>query len=63
MKLIHVKRKTKTENSYTQKMGILKTNVTRIRRYFLHIPITTLHTYRQTYYGEVKNLDECSLRA
>jgi hypothetical protein len=63
MKLIHVKRTTRIENRYTRKMGNLKTNVTRIKKYFINIPVKTIHSYRQTYYGEVKNCEECSLKA
>ncbi|MGB5654651.1 MAG: hypothetical protein WBM56_12560 [Robiginitalea sp.] len=42
-------------------MGRLSTPVTYIRRMFLGIPIETLHKYRQTYYGEVKDCSECLL--
>jgi hypothetical protein len=27
----------------------------------LGLPIKTLHKYRETYYGEVKNCDDCML--
>jgi hypothetical protein len=27
----------------------------------LGLPIKTLHKYRETYYGEVKNIDDCIL--
>ena len=61
MKIIKIKRKTKTEKRYSQKMGDLTTRVTYIKKYFLGLPITTLHKYRETYYGEVKDCDDCML--
>ncbi|MFT4683817.1 MAG: hypothetical protein ACI9M9_001340 [Flavobacteriaceae bacterium] len=61
MKIIDIKRKTKTEKRYSRKMGELTTKVTYIKRYFLGLPIKTLHKYRETYYGEVKNIDDCIL--
>ena len=61
MKLLYIKRKTRTENRFTPKMGRLITKVTYIRKYFLGLPVKTLHKYRETYYGEVKNCDDCHL--
>lgn len=61
MKIIKIKRKTKTENRYSQNMGRLITKVTYIKKYFLGLPIKTLHKYRETYYGEVKDCDDCML--
>lgn len=61
MKIINIKRKTKTEKRYSLKMGELTTKVTYIKKYFLSLPITTLHKYRETYYGEVKDCDDCLL--
>lgn len=62
MKLFKVKRKTKLENRYSQKMGRLVTSVTTIKIYLLGIiPVKTLHEYRETYYGEVKDLEDCKL--
>ncbi len=61
MKLIYIKRQTKYENRYSKKMGRLMAKVTRIQKYFLGIPIQTLHKYRETYYGEVKDCDDCHL--
>ncbi len=61
MKIIDIKRKTKTEKRYSKKMGKLTTKVTYIKKHFLGLPIKTLHKYRQTYYGEVKNCDDCIL--
>ncbi|WP_296312803.1 hypothetical protein [Winogradskyella sp. UBA3174] len=59
MKIIDIKRKTKTEKRYSKKMGELLTKVTYIKKRFLGLPIKTLHKYRETYYGEVKNCDDC----
>ena len=59
MKLIQVKRKTKLENRFAPKMGRLNARVTYIKKQFLGIPIKTLHKYRETYYGEVKDCEDC----
>ena len=59
MKLIQVGRKTKTEKRYSPKMGRLHTRVTYIRKSLLGIPFRTLHKYRETYYGEVKDCEDC----
>ncbi len=61
MFLVRVKRNTKTEKRYTKKMGILCTKVTYIKRYVLGMPVKTLHKYRATYYGAVKDCGECEL--
>lgn len=61
MKLLYIKRQTKTENRFSQKMGKLITKVTYIKKHFLGLPIQTLHKYRQTYYGEVKSCEDCHL--
>ncbi|HZW62144.1 MAG TPA: hypothetical protein VFF15_00720 [Flavobacteriaceae bacterium] len=61
MNLIQVKRKTKQEVRFTEKMGELYTNVTYIKKYILNIPVKTLHKYRETYYGEVKDCESCNL--
>jgi len=63
MKLITVKRETKNEARFTKKMGVLQTKVTYIKMLFLNIPIKTLHKYRETYYGEIKDCEECLLQA
>ena len=59
MKLIQIKRQTKTEKRFSPKMGKLYTNVTYIKKYLMQIPIKTLHKYRETYYGEVKDCEDC----
>lgn len=61
MKIIKVKRQTKLEKRYSVKMGELTTNVTYIRKYLLGLPVKTLHKYRETYYGIVKDCKDCSL--
>lgn len=40
-------------------MGLLHTKVTYIKKAFVGIPYTTVHSYRETYYGEVKACSEC----
>ncbi|MEO8932742.1 MAG: hypothetical protein ABI295_00420 [Xanthomarina sp.] len=61
MKLITVQRETKEEKRYTPKMGELVTQVTYIKKAFLNVPIKTIHKYRKTYYGEVKDCEDCNL--
>lgn len=61
MKLISIKRETKPEERYTPKMGALSTQVTYIKKQFLSIPFKTIHKYRETYYGEVKDCADCNL--
>jgi len=61
MKFISIERKTILENRFTPEMGLLYTPVTYIRKKVLGIPFETLHKYRQTYYGEVKDCSECQL--
>ena len=61
MKILQVKRKTTYEKRYTIKMGELTTKVTYIKKYLFGLPIKTLHKYRETYYGEVKDCQDCML--
>ena len=61
MKLLYVKRTRKIENRFSPKMGRLTTNVTYIKKYLLGMPINTLHKYRETYYGEIKDCKDCNL--
>ncbi|WP_299777045.1 hypothetical protein [uncultured Formosa sp.] len=63
MKLITVKRETKSEERFTPKMGVLQTKVTYIKMLFLNMPFKTLHKYRETYYGEIKDCEDCLLKA
>jgi len=61
MKILEIKRESNYEKRYTAKMGELTTRVTYIKKYFLGLPIRTLHKYRETYYGEIKDCGECQL--
>lgn len=61
IKIVTVKRKTSQENRYSKKMGRLVTNVTKVKLYFMFIPIKTFYKYRDTYYGEIKELEDCDL--
>lgn len=61
MKVIQIKRKTKTERRYSKEMGELTINVTYVKKYLLGLPVKTLHKYRETYYGLVKDCKDCSL--
>lgn len=63
MKLSKIKRETKYEKRYSVKMGELTTQVTYIKRYIMGLPIRTLHKYRETYYGEVKDCKDCEITA
>ena len=63
MKLTEIKRETKYEKRYSVKMGELTTQVTYIKRYFMGLPVRTLHKYRETYYGEVKDCKDCEISA
>ncbi len=42
-------------------MGRLTTKVTYIKKYVAGVPVKTLHKYRETYYGEVKDCEACQL--
>jgi len=61
MKLLSVKRKTKKEKRFTEDMGMMTTNVVYVKKAFLNIPYKTLHKYRETYYGKVKDCVDCNL--
>lgn len=61
IKLCYIKRFSKVENRYNKNMGRLISNVTYIKKYFIGIPIKTIHKYRTTYYGEIKNTKDCDL--
>ncbi len=54
-------RKTREEQRFTPKMGLLHTRVTYIKKTIAGIPVKTLHAYRSTYYGEVKDCKDCEL--
>ena len=61
MKLIQIKRSTKQQKYYSSAMGMLNCKVISIKKYLFGIPIQTLHKYRETYYGDTKNSDDCNL--
>ncbi|WP_299800687.1 hypothetical protein [Maribacter sp. Asnod2-G09] len=58
MKLIYIKRESNTKELYRTRNGLKKSKVTSITKYFLGIPIKTLHTYRQIYYRRKNNAIE-----
>jgi hypothetical protein len=61
MKILKVKRKSIYERRYTAKMGELTTRVTYIKKHLFGWPVKTVHKYRETYYGRVKDCSECQL--
>jgi hypothetical protein len=61
MKIFHIKRKTKYQKYYSSAMGMLNSRVTYIKKYFLGIPFKTIHTYRVTYFLEIKKSDDGNL--
>tara|TARA_R110002050_G_scaffold123087_1_gene241707 strand:- start:56 stop:250 length:195 start_codon:yes stop_codon:yes gene_type:complete len=63
MKLVSVKRQTRKEKRFTEKMGMFTTSVIYIKKRFLNVPFKTVHKYRETYYGKVKDCEECSISA
>lgn len=63
MRFIKVKRTTKLEKRYHKKMGILTTQVTYIKKYAGLLPLKTIHKYRKTYYGQVKDCQNCIISA
>ena len=57
-----IRRKTCLEKRYTDKMGRLHNNITYIKKTLLNIiPLKTIHKYRETYYGKIKDCEECVL--
>jgi negative regulator of genetic competence, sporulation and motility len=63
MELIYIKRRTKKEKRYTTEMGMFTARVTYIKKMAFGLSLKTLHKYRETYYGEVKDCSQCSLSA
>lgn len=57
-----IKRKTKYESRFHPKMGELNCKVTRVYKTIFGVPYREVHAYRETYYGEVKDLDNCNLK-
>lgn len=63
MLFFKVKRKTKLEKRYSTKMGELITTVVYVKYYLFGVPLKTIHSYRETYYGEIKSCDTCNIYA
>ena len=42
---------------------MLTTKVVYIQKTLLNVPVKTLHKYRETYYGEIKDCDDCRISA
>jgi hypothetical protein len=61
MKFLHIIRKTEKEKIYSINMGELTARVTYIKKCFFGLPFKTIHKYRETYYGEIKDYDDCDL--
>lgn len=59
--MVKIKRKTRYENRFHKNMGRLKCKVTRVHKTFLGIPYKQVAAQRETYYGEIKTLEECIL--
>ena len=59
--IFSIKRKSKYKNLYHPNMGNLITKVTTIKKTFLKIPYKTLHVYRETYHGKIKDVKDCKL--
>lgn len=57
-----IKRVTKYEKVYSLNMGELTYRITRIYKTFLNVKYKKLYEYRETYYGEVKDLEDCDLK-
>ncbi len=63
MQLLSVRRKTKKEKRFSEKMGMMTAKVVYIQKTLLNIPIKTLYKYRETYYGKVKDCEDCRISA
>ena len=59
--MVKIKRKSRFENRYHPNMGRISVHVTRVYKTILGFKIKTLHEYRETYHGEIKNCRDCSL--
>lgn len=58
MKFIYIKRKSTTKELYRTRTGLMKAKVTNITKYFMGMPIKTIHTYKQIYQGRKNNAIE-----
>ncbi|WP_255462831.1 hypothetical protein [Galbibacter sp. BG1] len=63
MAFIKIRRKTKLEKRYSKKMGSINVRVTYIKKHLLGLPMKTIHKYRETYYGKIKDCEDCNLTA
>lgn len=61
LSLFSISRTRKLESRYHEKMGFLHTWVTYIKKSFLGIPVKTIHKYRETYFGQIKDCKDCEL--
>jgi len=57
MKLYSIKRETKLENVYHKNMGTLKCKYTKIYKTIFGIKYKTIYKYRETYHGEIKDVN------
>lgn len=57
--LFKIKRKSTTEIIYHKKIGNLMTRIIKIKKTFLGIPYKTIHEYRETYTGEIRDTKDC----
>ncbi|MEP2059298.1 MAG: hypothetical protein ABJJ05_15915 [Maribacter litoralis] len=58
MKLIYIKRESNIKELYRTRTGLMKSKVTSITKYFIGIPVKTIHTYKQIYQGRKNNAIE-----
>lgn len=59
--VVTIKRISRLENRYHKNMGAIKVRVTRVKKKFLGVPVKTIHEYRETYHGKVKDCKDCDL--
>tara|TARA_Y100000780_G_scaffold90289_1_gene82008 strand:+ start:96421 stop:96642 length:222 start_codon:yes stop_codon:yes gene_type:complete len=58
MKLIYIKRESNIKELYRTRTGLMKSKVTSITKYFMGVPIKTIHSYKQIYQGRKNNAIE-----
>ena len=58
MKLIYIKRESNIKELYRIRTGLMKSIVTSITKYFMGVPIKTIHSYKQIYQGRKNNAIE-----
>lgn len=52
MKLFYLRRETTVGEESNVKLGKIQTKTTNIKKYLLGLPIQTLRTYKEAYYGD-----------